>query len=180
MTGLAPGTIVAVTTTTAIAILLIGVAALGITLIVVATRQARGRAATVAPAAVRASAWRQQANAACLEASVIVDLATPAAPGNETATTELSSLGQRISQLDDRLARLAREETDPRLAEAQSELKQVARSLGSALDAGRSLRVEASGPGRLEQSAVRISHRTAELDLAVRELSWLVDRPELD
>lgn len=115
---------------------------------------------------------------ACSEAKTIVDLMTPATARHEPVTTAaLRSLADRVQRLDGRITPLAASSTDGRVVEALEDLHLVAISLGAALDAERSLRVEAEAdsPSRRADSLLRMQQRSAELDLAATKLLWLVE-----
>ncbi|MGI9611960.1 MAG: hypothetical protein ACR2QO_03550 [Acidimicrobiales bacterium] len=119
----------------------------------------------------------QRLTDACSEAKTIVDLMTPATVRHEPVTTAaLRSLADRVQRLDGRITPLAATCTDGRVVEALEDLHLVAISLGAALDAERSLRVETGtdSPSQRADSLLRMQQRSAELDLAATNLIWLV------
>ena len=124
--------------------------------------------------------WHQQAHSVISEAKAIVDLTTPVGDDPyQPSTPILSAVTRRIDRLDQRLHRLTllplREDLpgSARLTEAIGDLRRVGTSLGSALEAERSLRLgSAVRPlEEREQSARRITERSAELDLAQMSLA---------
>jgi hypothetical protein len=129
--------------------------------------------------------WRRQARSVLNDATAIVDLSTPA--GVETyqpSTPALSAVMSRLSRLEQRLVRLAgvlARTTDiadgSRITEAISDLRSVASSLTSALDAERALRLGAGerSPEERLQSSRRITRRSSELNLAAGEFGWLIE-----
>lgn len=113
----------------------------------------------------------------CGEAKTIVDLTTPTAGCEPLTTPALRSLMDRIQQLDRRLMGLLASTSDQRSVEAIEDARLVAVSLGAALEAERSLRVETAddSPWRRAESLARISRRSAELDLTATKLLWIAE-----
>jgi len=112
---------------------------------------------------------------ACREALTIVDLTTiEEVSSGAMPTVSLTAIAGRIDSLDAQLSRLVLASDGGRLTEALAEMRHVALSLEAALDCERTLRVsgETSEPQR-SASLNRIGRRSAELDLAVRSVSWL-------
>jgi hypothetical protein len=105
----------------------------------------------------------------------IVDLTTiEEVSSGAMPTVSLTAIAGRIDSLDAQLSRLVLASDGGRLTEALAEMRHVALSLEAALDCERTLRVsgETSEPQR-SASLNRIGRRSAELDLAVRSVSWL-------
>jgi hypothetical protein len=133
------------------------------------------------------ASWHRQAHIALREARAIVDLTTPGGVDHyQPSTSVLTTVTKRIDRLEVRLLRFSTllHATEPptgsRLPEAVGDLRRVGASLGSALEAERSLRVGSAArlPAEREQSARRISERSAELDMAADEFSWLIETEE--
>ncbi len=129
-------------------------------------------------------AWRRLARNVLGEAKEIVDLTTPAGVESlQPSTSTLGTVTRRIDRLDQQLHRLTSlpgfraDPSSSRLAEATMDIRRVGTSLGSAIEAERSLRVGSTDrpSDEREQSARRIVERSVELDLAADEFEWLIE-----
>lgn len=121
--------------------------------------------------------WEPEVRQACREAKTIVDLVTPTGEGTgPPSTVALTEVATRLRHLDGRLDQVPTR-VPPRVGEAVEDLRRVSLSMGAALDAERTIRLDADRYGRTRhRSATRlVIERSAELDMVVREVLWLVD-----
>lgn len=126
--------------------------------------------------------WRMRVSRLAQEGLIVIDVATPEAPRTQPSPFSLETLAHLEHRLDTVVRHadeLANRAPDVRSSELVGGVSQSARSFASAVAAERASRQssDATSPESIVYSTQRLIERRHELDLNLRELSWMLQEP---